>query len=470
MLSTLTQTGTKSSEKKKLKIPHSYVIVCILLIFVSVLTYVIPAGEYDRFKNDAGTTMVDGTSFHYVESSPVPVWDIPNYVMKGLTKQADIIFPLLVIGGSLEVILATGMFHAYCNKMARACAGKERLFIPAILMVFAIIGITQSTNKFIGFAPLGAMLAATLGYDAVVGVAMVLLGVGIGFSTGILAPTTAVAQQMAELTAYSGMWLRVVSFFAFFVVTALYIMHYAEKSKKDSTKSVLYGAEGLQTFDISSTQVEIEKKHALVLGIVIASFGTLMYGCVNFEWGLVETAVCFFWMAFVGGLAYGFGPSKIASNFVKGAKGMTSAAFIVGLGATVAIILSQGKVLDTVVMNLAVMLNWFPNFLRAPMMLLMNVIVNGFVTSGTGQAAVVMPVLIPVADLSGITRQTAVLAYKFGDGFCNYILPHAAALMGFLGATGIGYDRWMRFMGKLFGWWMLTGSAILMVAYFIQYV
>lgn len=142
---------------------------------------------------------------------------------------------------------------------------------------------------------------------------------------------------------------------------------------------------------------------------------------------------------------------------------------IVGLGAAVALILQEAKVLDTVVYGLANMLEWFPNFLKAPVMLIMNVIVNGFVTSGTGQAAVVMPVMVPLADVAGITRQTAVLAYKMGDGFCNYILPHASALMGFLGATGITYDRWMKFMGKLFLIWMLLGSIILSFAYFTQY-
>lgn len=455
--------------KKKFKVPHSYVIIAILLIFVSVLTYVIPAGEYDRYKNDEGVTLVDGNSFHYVDSTPVNPLNIPRMIMNGLSKQADIIFPLLMIGAALEVILSTGMFHAYCGKMARKCAGKEKFFIPAILLLFAVIGITQSTNKFIGFAPLGVMLAATLGYDAIVGVSMVLLGVGIGFSTGILAPTTAVAQQMAELTAYSGMSLRILSFIVFYFVTALYIMRYAEKSKKDPTKSVLYGAEGIQTFDLTTTEIEVDKKHPWVLLVVIGSFSVLMYGCVQFGWGLVETAVCFIWMGLIGGLIYGYSPSTIASNMVKGAKGMTSAALIVGLGATVALILSEGKVLDTVVMGLASLLAVLPNILKAPMMLIMNVIVNGFVTSGTGQAAVVMPVMVPLADISGVTRQTAVLAYKFGDGFCNYVLPHASALMGFLGATGIGYDRWMKFMGKMFGIWMLTGSAILMLAYFIQY-
>lgn len=265
------------------------------------------------------------------------------------------------------------------------------------------------------------------------------------------------------------MWLRIVSFFLFYAVTAAYIIWYGERCKKDPKKSVIYGVEGVNNFDVSGTQVEINKRHPLVLAVFLVSFGILMYGCITRGWGLVETAVCLFWMAFIGGLVYGYNPSTIATNFVKGAKNMTSAALIVGLGATVALILQSAKVLDTVVYGLANMLSLFPNFLKPAVMLIMNVIVNGFVTSGTGQAAVVMPVMVPLADVAGVTRQTAVLAYKFGDGFCNYVLPHASALMGFLGAAGIGYDRWMKFMGKLFGIWMLLGSAILIFGYFVQY-
>lgn len=454
---------------KRFEMPHSYVIIFILLIFVSILTYIIPAGEYVRKTTSTGLVMVDSTSYHTVLRNPVGIWQIPNFVMQGLIKQAGIIFPLLIIGGALETVLSTGMFHAYCNKLARKCSGKEKLFIPAVLLLFAVIGITQSTNKFIGFAPLGVMLAATLGYDAIVGVAMILLGVGIGFSTGILAPTTAIAQEMADLTAYSGMSLRIVSFILFYIVTAAYIIWYGERAKKDPTKSVLYGIEGVQSFDLKDCNIEVNKKHPLVLSILIVSFSILMYGCIKYGWGLIETAVCFMWMGFIIGLVYGYTPSKIASHFVKGIKGMASAAMIVGLGAAVALILSEAKVLDTVVYGLAKMLEWFPNFLKAPVMLIMNIIVNGFVTSGTGQAAVVMPVMVPLADVSGITRQTAVLAYKLGDGFCNYILPHASALMGFLGATNISYDIWMKFMGRLFLIWILLGSIILSVAYFIQY-
>ncbi len=457
--------------KKAFKAPHSYVIVIGLLLFVSLLTYIIPAGQYERFKTETGTTMVDENSYQNVEQSPVGPWLIPTKIMEGLEGRADIIFPLLVIGGAFEVVISTGMFHAYTGKLAKASAGKEKFFIPAIVLIFAVIGITQSTNKFIGFAPLGVMLAATFGYDAIVGVAMVLLGVGIGFSTGILAPTTALAQEMAGLTAYSGMWLRIVSFIVFYIVTTWYITRYAEKVRLDPSKSVVYGVEGIMKFDSASedSNVVVNSKHPFVLAVFVISFVILMYGAVKFGWGLTETAIVLLWMAIACGFVYGYGPSAIAKNFVKGAKGMTSAAFIVGLGATVAVILDDGKILDTVVMYFANGLNSIPNLLKGPAMYIINIIVNGFVTSGTGQAAVVMPVLVPVADLSGISRQLTVLAYKFGDGFCNYVLPHASALMGFLGATGVPYDKWMKFMGKLFGFWVLAGSIILTIGYVIGY-
>ncbi|AVP56143.1 YfcC family protein [Clostridium tetani] len=449
--------------------PHSYVIIFMILILASLMTYVIPAGEYGRYKNELGKMVVDGSVFNFIKQSPVPIWDIPLHIVKSLNKQSEIIFALLVIGGSLEVIISTGMFHAFCNKLSKASAGKEKLFIPAFVLLFAVIGITQSTNKFIGFAPLGVMLAITLGYDAIVGVAIVLLGIGVGFSTGILAPTTAVAQQIAGLPAYSGMGLRIVSFVVFYIITTIYILRYGEKVRKDPTKSVVYGSEGLKEFNLKDVEIEIKKKHYAVLAVVLVSFGVLMYGCIKFGWGLTENAVLFMWMAILGGFVYGYCASDIAKNFVKGSKAMVSAALVVGLGATVATILNEGKILDTVVKDLSILFDIFPNILKAPIMFIMNIIINFFVTSGNGQAAIVMPVMIPLADLAGISRQSTVLAFKLGDGFSNYILPHASALMGFLGATGITYDKWMKFMGKLFGWWILTGSIILIIGTLINY-
>ena len=173
--------------------------------------------------------------------------------------------------------------------------------------------------------------------------------------------------------------------------------------------------------------------------------------------------------AIIGGIAFGFGPSRIAKEFTKGCEGMAGTTVIIGLGATVAVILTEGKTLDTVVMALASTLNVFPQFLRGVALLLINTIVNFFVVSGNGQAAVVMPVLTPACDLANISRQTCVFAFKMGDGFSNYIYPHCSSLMGFLSMAGIAWNKWMKFMGKLFGLWMLIGSLLLVMCYFVGY-
>ncbi len=459
------------SKRKKFKVPHSYVIIIMLLIVVSTLTYVIPAGVYDRVEDVAtGKQIVNPEVFNYIEKTPVSVFEIPTKIFEGMMSRSEIIFALLIIGGAFEVLLATGMFHAFTSKLTKKFEGREKLLIPGFILIFGILGISLSTNKFIGFAPIGALIAVAMGFDEIVGVAMILLGVGVGFSTGILAPTTAVAQQIAGLPAYSGIGLRIAAFVIYLIVTSWYIVKYAMKIKDDPTKSYVYDLD-LSHHQQGSLddQPQVEKKHFLVLAIVLASFGVLMYGCINYGWGLKENGILFMWMGVVGGLIYGYTPSNIATLFIKGAKGLLSASLIVGLGSAVAIILKDANILDTVVKGLAAMLGHLPTVLRAPAMIIIQDIVNVFVTSGTGQATITMPIMVPLADVSGVSRQTAVLAYKMGDGFTNYVLPHASALMGFLGATGVPYDRWMKFMWKLFMIWMGIGMAILMLASVIGY-
>lgn len=459
------------TKKKKfvLAMPHPYVIIVILLFVVCIMTYVIPAGQYDRYTNDAGITVVDPDSYHKVEQTPVSPLEIPYCIMQGLINQGATIFATMVIGGALEVILATGMFHAYCKKMAYACAGKQKIFIPVITLIFTLIGLTQAPSRFLGFAPLGVMLAATLGCDALIGVSMILLGIAGGFCGGMLASTTAIAQEIAELPAYSGMSLRVVITVLIYLSTTIYMVRYAERVRKDPTKSILYGDPDVVTFELPKEEVVVTKKHAIVLFILVATLVIMMWGCMTFQWGLTEVAVCFLWMGIVGGLAFGFTPSEISQHFTKGVAGMAMTSLIIGLGATVAVVLDQGHILDTVVMSMANTINYFPQFARGAVMLVINTIVNFFIISGNGQAAAVMPVLTPVADLAGISRQTCVLAYKLGDGFSNYIFPHNDSLMAFIGIAGISYGKWMKFMGKLFAIWMLLGAAVLVFASVTNY-
>ena len=459
----------KEKKKFSFNMPHTFVIIIIVLIATCLLTYVIPAGVYERTTTEAGTTMVIVDSFEYVERNPVGVWMIPYYIVQSCIKQANIIMPLVIIGGALEIVLQTGMFKYYCSKMAKKYGNKGALVIPILMLVFALVGLTNEPIRFVSFAPIGVMIAMTLGYDAVVGVSIILLGIAVGYVAGPYAIQTAAAQELAELPAYSGVWLRWVGFAVFYVVCTAYLVRYAEKTKKHPELSVIYNDPNVVKYDIIEDTIEENKTHKFVLLTFVLSITVMVYGAMKYQWSLPEAAVVFLFMGIIAGFIHGFSPSKMSKIFTTGCGGAIGGAVLIGLGAAVALILSDGKILDSVVHSMGNALNAAPSFLKAPVLFLMNLLINVFVPSGLGQAALVMPVMTPVANIAGVTRQTAVIAYKFGEGISNYILPHVSSLTGFLAVAGIGYGKWMKFMWKLFLIWTLAATVIVAFAQMIGY-
>lgn len=446
------------TEKKKWKMPHGWVIIGVLLLVVTALTYIIPAGSFQRYMDETtGKTIVDATSFALSETStPVSFLRIPYLIVTSCVSQGSIIFGIILIAGALEIVLHTGMFQVFCNKLSRICSvgGREKLFIPIMTFVFVLMGLTQSTDKFIAFAPLGVMLALTMGYDAIVGVAIVLLGVGISYSAGSFSQVTMIAQQIAELPLYSDFEYRLVITGILYVVTAAYISRYAMRIKADPTKSYLYGVKGVMTFDVDpDEEVKIKPINYITLIAFIALMALLVYGCLRWNWGMNEASALFIWMGIICGALNRISPSEMCRIFIKGAGAAAGASLVVGLGATVSAIMTEGGIIDTCVYYISNMLNYMPDILKAPVMFVVNVLINLLIPSGNGQAVVVMPILTPISDIIGVTRQTTVTAFKLGEGLCNYILPHASALMGCLGLTGVPYEKWMKFMWKLFCIW-----------------
>ena len=461
-----------SESRKKIQFPHSYVIIICVLLFACIMTYVIPAGEYARYENSAGLTVVDPDTFKFVPNTPVALWRVPEQIMNSAAKNATVVFSIFIIGGAFGVILATGAFEALTAKMAKRFAGKETWLIPAFSLIFALATTTMANNQFIGFAPIGVMVALAFGFDAVVGCGMICLGGATGFSTGTFnVNTTGIAQEIAELPLFSGLWLRCISFVIFLVVTDIYLISYAKKIKADPRKSVMYGLQTNNTDEAKTIDdfQKMNKKHVIVLLTILAFFIVLIYGCANYKWGLAKVSVVFMYMSVASGLLYGFGPSRIAKEYIKGMKDMTEPAIIIAMGCATTLILSEGHVLDTVVRSLAQGIGYLPYILRAPGMYILQTVTNFFIVAGNAQAAVAMPIMVPVADMVGVSRQTAVLAFNFGDGLSNYILPHSSALMGFIGMANIPYDRWMRFMLKLFAIWAVVAMIIVAFASVIQY-
>ena len=459
--------------KKKFVFPNTYVIIILMMIVAVLLTWIIPSGEFERVKDEVSkqSIIIPGT-FKYIENNPISFLQIPVYIMKGLAKASDIVFLVIIVGGAFNIIIETGMFQSFAGRLTKVFSNKEVLIIPAFSTIFALACTTMGVNTFIGFAPIAVIIARSIGYDAIVGVSMVALGGAIGFSTGTFNPfTTGVAQSLAGLPIFSGLGYRFICLVAFLIVTNIYIIWYAKKVKANPESSVVYEMEQ-ENKKIEASEKQhnkIEGKHYLVLLIVIACFVLLVYGSQNWKWKLQENAAMFIWMGVLSGFAYGFGPSKIAEEFTKGARKLVYGALMIGMANGISLILTDGKILDTTVQYLGGLLVALPSYLQAAGMFLMQLLINGLITSGSGQAAATMPIMLPVADIIGMTKQTAVLAFNFGDGLSNYILPTSSALMGFIAMVGISYSNWMKFMWKLFLIWIVVGTILVIVANSINY-
>ena len=457
--------------KKKMKVPHSFVIILSIVLVMSLLTWIIPAGEFARTENEQGIEVVIPDQFSYIEKTPVNPLSIPNYVVSGFASSASLIFMVILSGGAFNVLVNTGALQVLIAKVVKKFGSKEAVFIPILLLLFALIATTQSVTVFIGFTPVIIMMARAMDFDSITGAALPLLGGAIGFSTGTLnTSTTIVAQKIAELPLYSGIGYRFVCLFVYWIVTSIVLVAYARKVRANPTASPMYDLDQQTEADEAAFGDDnLTTRKLLALLTLLGALIVLVWGCVTRGWDLPEISVVFIWLGILSGACAGFGPSTIAKHFAEGCKKLTVSALLLGLARATSGVLSAANILDTIVYACTIVLNMVPGFLRGIVMFWVNFIINILITSGSGQAAVVMPIFAPVADMVGITRQTAVLAFNFGDGFCNYILPMSTALMGNLSVANIPYDRWMRFMWKVCLIWIATGSVLVFIAQMMHF-
>ena len=466
------ETAKETGKKKGFKMPHALVILLIIIVITTILTWIVPPGEYARVENEEGTMVVDPDQFTWLESSPVSLLAIPYYIILSLKSKANLMYTIMFAGAAFHMIAKSAALQVAVGMVSNKFRSRTYLLIPVMTTLFAVICSTQAVNHFIAFAPIMVVIAMALGLDSITGVACILLGGAIGFSTAGLNINTAIlVQKIAGVPLYSGLGFRVVCFLAFLVVTNLYLVRYAMRIAKNPELSPVYAldqAREERQADFSSFGSMDWRKVSILLALVL-SLVVLLYGNIKLGWDLEEDAALFIVLAAVVGILMGFGPSKIVSEIVAGCKTMMGAALLIGMAGTIASVMDAGGITDTIVYAAGQALSHVPTFLLGPAMFLINILVNFVIVSGSGQATAVMPIMAPLADILGMTRQTAVLGFTFGDGFCNYILPHSSALMGILGAANIPYEKWMTFMWKLFLIWMVVGSVLMSIAQFINY-
>ena len=229
------------TKKKQFKMPHTFVIIGIIILLAVLLTWIIPAGSYTRFENEAGIKVIDPNDFNYIDKTPVNPLEIPLYIVKAFIKRIDLMLVIMFAGGAFHILTKTGALHAVVAKMAKIFSTRVYLFLPILTLVFGLICTTQGVNLFIAFAPIMVMMAFAMGLDSITGASIILLGGAIGFSTGPLnINTTIVAQKIAGLPLYSGVGYRFICFAVFYVITNIYLIRYALKIQKHPELSPMY--------------------------------------------------------------------------------------------------------------------------------------------------------------------------------------------------------------------------------------
>lgn len=439
----------------RFRLPHPIILLLGCLLLAAALSHILPPGRYQR-RNDPATgrsVVVPGT-YAPVPPQPLGAFQTLVAVPKGLVDAASVVFLVFLVGGGFAVVEQTGALGQAVGWLARRLDRREALVIPIVSLAFAVGGMTENMQEeIIAFVPVLLLLTRRLGFDPLTAVAMSLGSASIGAAFSPIDPfQVGIAQKLAELPPLSGGRFRGLFLGAALALWIWGTVRYALRTRTAPQAAIAESAPA----DLAGARTGI------ILGLVLASFALLVLGILRLGWGFDELSAVFFAMGLAAGLVAGLGWSGTAEAFVTGSRSMAGAAMIIGFARAIYVALDQGQVLDTVVHGLFTPLADLPVAASAIGMMVAQTILHVPVPSVSGQAVLTIPILVPVSDLLGLSRQVTVLAYHYGAGLCEILTPTNGALMAVLAAAGVPFNQWLRFAGPLWGLLFgLAGLAIL---------
>lgn len=439
-------------KNRKFKMPDAFVIMFWILLLAAILTYLLPAGTYQYVD---GTSMIDPDSFQFIENTPVSLWQVIASISTGLENSASIIFMIMLMGGYFNVLLETQAIDKFITQLIERSGKHSVVVLFCVCLFMALMGASGVVvNAVVAFVPLGLVLAKRMKKDSLVALGMIFVSTYCGFSTSPMsAATVQYAQQLADVPLLSGFGFRTVVFVSLFIVTVIYIQRYAKRCNKTDILD-----ETLVSVERSFTVRHIVVLLTLVVGIVVYIWGSIFHG-----WTMEYLEGIMLIVSFVSAAAVGMGTEKYISAFMNGVKKMCYSAILVGCAAGVSVILNEGNILHTIVYEMSRLLLCLPKWMVGPAMFYFNIIFNFFVSSGSGQARIVMPVMAPLADVVGISRQMAICAYQYGDGTSNLIFPTNGTMMACIAIANVRFDKWMKWMFPLFVIWTVILSVWMVV-------
>lgn len=455
-------------KNKKFNMPHIFVLLISIIIICAIASWILPAGEFERAVNSAGSEVVVPGTFHTVERTPVGFFAMVQSIYNGTVDAAGVSFFVFISYASIGLIIASGAFNGLVASLLKLLKGTARVAIIPIFIT--LIGSASSTigvfEEMLPFIPIFVGISIAMGYDAIVGVAIVALGTGIGYSGAVMNPfTVGMAQSIAGIPVMSGLVYRIICHLAMIAVASVIVIRYALKIQKDPSKSLVYGDsfEGLamDSEDVENQRFGIREK--LVLTTLVVGIAVIVWGTKTRGWYFSELSAVFLLMGVISGFIMGWGPNEIAEKAGKSFSEIAVACMMIGFARGILVVLQAGHIIDTIVYYLSIPLASFPGWLSSIAMLLVQTMLNFFIPSGSGQAVTSMPIMAPLADLIGISRQSAVLAFQFGDGLSNIIWPTAMTPI-ICGIAKVKIETWWRFIVPIFIALLITQSILVAIS------
>ena len=463
---------------------QSLVILFVLMLLAGILTLVVPSGQYARIQANGHQT-IDPASFQFTQHPDYPIWRwfiAPVEVLgssSGLTVVV-IIIVLFFAGGAFAVLDKTGTLRAFIGRIVRRFSGRKYLLLWMVCLAFMFLGATLGTfEEVVLLVPVMIALAYSLGWDALVGLGMSILATNMGFSAAITNPyTIGVSQQLAGLPLFSGAWFRIIIFLAIYVIFGLFLSGYARKIDKDPKKSMIHDVDSAErekykSLDTAFIAEDPRQNRAMTFFgfFLILIFAAMLAG--PFVPAISDYALPIVGILFlIGGLGAGFvsgaGGKTVWQGLIEGWGGLAPSVPLILMAASIRYIIDSGGVTDTILHAAAAPFSHLGAFPAAISVYGLALGIEFFIASGSAKAFLMMPIVLPLSDLIGVTRQTAVLAYIFGDGFSNLAYPTNPVLLISLGLTVVSYPKWLRWTAKLWLWVILATIAFLGIAVWIK--
>lgn len=444
-----------SDSKPRFSVPHPLVLLGGCVILAAAASYVLPAGEFDRADDEAtGRSVVVAGTYHAVERTPVNLFDAMVALPRGMAEAGEVIFLVFLIGGAFTVVDETGALRRGVTSLVRALGGRDLLVIPIVSIFFATGGVVENMQEeIIPLIPVLLILTRRVGFTPLVAVAMSAGAAFVGSAFSPINPfQVQIAQKLAELPLGSGWPFR-----GIFLILALALwigmtMRYASRERLEP--------ELIE----ESGDVGIDAKDWVIFGLVAATFTVLVVGLLSWGWDSNQLSAAFFIMGVAIGLLAGMGLTGTAEAYVRGFRSMAYAALLIGFARAIFVVLEDGHIVDTIVHAMFTPLEGLPLIASSLGMVAAQTAIHVPVPSVSGQAVLTMPVLIPLSDLLGLSRQVVVLAYQYGAGLCDIITPTNGALLAMLAAAGVRYEDWIKFAVPLYLALVALGAVSIAIA------